>query len=212
MRKLLVFSLLLTCLSAIGQTATFDRVRVRQGVTIRDEKADSIVRSVSATSNHVSIPSAKAVYDYVQSSASTVSTTARLSGNGSSGSPLDIAQQSAITGQILQWSGTAWVPSFGTAYTYVVASSTVTNTVNTVLIGTLSANITLGLPTCDAGMDSKSFHFQRTGEDDFSFTIDPSGSQTFNDDHLTKTVFSSPAQLQCTCRFASGTGKWFFNF
>jgi hypothetical protein len=43
-------------------------------------------------------------------SGGTVSTLARLSGDGSSGSPLDIAQQSAASGQVLEWSGTAWVP------------------------------------------------------------------------------------------------------
>jgi hypothetical protein len=40
----------------------------------------------------------------------TVSTSIRLAGDGSSGSPLDIAQQSATSGQVLEWSGTAWIP------------------------------------------------------------------------------------------------------
>ncbi|MEJ2543417.1 MAG: hypothetical protein P8Y99_05070 [Calditrichaceae bacterium] len=40
----------------------------------------------------------------------TVSTTARLSGDGSSGSPLDIAQQGATTNQVLQWDGSTWGP------------------------------------------------------------------------------------------------------
>ena len=38
------------------------------------------------------------------------STTTRLTGNGTAGSPLDIAQQGASSGQVLKWNGSAWVP------------------------------------------------------------------------------------------------------
>jgi len=41
----------------------------------------------------------------------TAQTTARLSGNGTAGSPLDIAQQGATLGQALKWNGSAWVPA-----------------------------------------------------------------------------------------------------
>ncbi len=37
-------------------------------------------------------------------------TTARLSGNGTSGNPLDIAQNGAASGHVLRWNGTAWAP------------------------------------------------------------------------------------------------------
>jgi hypothetical protein len=37
--------------------------------------------------------------------------TARLSGNGTSSSPLDIAQQGATSGQVLKWNGTSWAPA-----------------------------------------------------------------------------------------------------
>lgn len=40
-----------------------------------------------------------------------VQTTARLSGNGTSGQPLDIAQQGATSGQTLKWNGTSWAPA-----------------------------------------------------------------------------------------------------
>lgn len=50
---------------ATSQNATFDRVRLRQGLTIRSEKADSIIRAVTALSNHTSIPTAKAVWDAI---------------------------------------------------------------------------------------------------------------------------------------------------
>ncbi len=36
--------------------------------------------------------------------------TARLSGKGTSASPLDIARQGANTGDVLKWNGTTWVP------------------------------------------------------------------------------------------------------
>ena len=39
------------------------------------------------------------------------STSARLTGNGTAGSPLDIAQQSATPGQALEWNGSAWAPA-----------------------------------------------------------------------------------------------------
>lgn len=41
----------------------------------------------------------------------TVNVTARLTGDGSVGSPLDIAQQGAGAGQVLQWNGTVWLPA-----------------------------------------------------------------------------------------------------
>ena len=51
----------------------------------------------------------------------TIYTTARLSGNGSSGNPLDIAQQGATSGQVLKWNGSSWAPgtdnNTGTTYT-----------------------------------------------------------------------------------------------
>ncbi len=42
-----------------------------------------------------------------------VSSTARFSGVGTVGSPLELAQQSAATGQILRWNGSAWAPGYG---------------------------------------------------------------------------------------------------
>lgn len=40
----------------------------------------------------------------------TVRTTVRLTGIGTTASPLDIAQQGAVAGQVLKWNGAAWVP------------------------------------------------------------------------------------------------------
>lgn len=123
-----------------------------------------------------------------------------------------IARSGATTGQFLKWSGTEWIPSAGSGgYVYVTANSSITAAVNTVLIPTLSASITLGLPTCDATNDGKQFLFQKSGGDtDYSVTVDPSGTQVFADGAFTKTFFST-YEFQCTCRFSSGTGVWFYN-
>ena len=43
--------------------------------------------------------------------AQTVQTNATLSGMGTGGSPLALAQQNAQTGQVLKWNGSTWVPS-----------------------------------------------------------------------------------------------------
>ncbi len=40
-----------------------------------------------------------------------VQTTSRLTGDGTSSSPLDIAQMGASTGQVLKWNGSAWAPA-----------------------------------------------------------------------------------------------------
>jgi hypothetical protein len=49
-----------------------------------------------------------------------ISTDATLTGDGTDGSPLDIAQQGATTGQVLKWDGDAWSPeddlNTGTTY------------------------------------------------------------------------------------------------
>ncbi len=40
-----------------------------------------------------------------------VNTTTRLTGNGTSGSPLDIARNGATSGQVLSWNGSSWAPA-----------------------------------------------------------------------------------------------------
>lgn len=140
----------------------------------------------------------------------TVVTDATLSGDGSAGTPLKIAQQSASTAQGLQWTGATWEPSWGNPYIFVTTGQTITSAVNEVLVGTISASITLGLPTCDATTDMKHFKFVRNGTDAFSVTIDPSGSQTFYDGTSVKTSYGK-LSIDCTCRFSGGTGVWFFD-
>ncbi len=138
----------------------------------------------------------------------TVTTDATLSGDGSGGTPLKIAQQSAATSEILTWTGATWEPSWGNPYTFVTSGATITTAVNTILIGTIVANITIGLPTCNAANDQKTFEIKKNGADIFGAIIDPAGSETFYDGAATKTIYS-PISLNCTCRF-SGTGVWFY--
>jgi hypothetical protein len=141
--------------------------------------------------------------------ASTVTTDQTIDGDGSFADPLSIAQQGAVDGEILMYTGATWEPSWGTPYTYVIANSTISTGVNTVLIGTLSANITLGLPSCNAANDKKQFEFKKNGSDLFGVTIDPSGSEQFADGTNTKTIYNK-LNFNCACRFSGGIGVWFF--
>lgn len=65
---------------------------------------------------------------------------ADLSGNGTSGSKLTLAQQGATVGQVLKWSGTGWIP--GT----IVAAGDNWGTQVAVTDGTLQGNGTSGSP------------------------------------------------------------------
>jgi len=132
-----------------------------------------------------------------------------IDGDGSLGSPLKIGQNGALSGQEFSWNGTGWIPSWGNPYIYVTANSSVASSVNTVLIGTISSNITLGLPSCNAANDQKTFEFKKNGSDAFGVTIDPSSTETFHDGAATKTIYSN-LNLNCVCRFSGGTGTWFY--
>lgn len=142
-------------------------------------------------------------------SSGTITTDATLTGDGV-GTPLGIAQQSASTSQGLSWTGATWLPSWGNPYTFVTSGATITSAVNEVLIGTISADIVLGLPVCNSGLDTKHFKFIRNGTDAFSVTIDPNGSQTFYDLTTLKIIYGK-LSVDCTCRFSAGTGTWFYD-
>lgn len=215
MRALLLFLLLAFSHVAQAQPEQYaaNTLRAIKKFILKNTPVDSIAKVVTSASTHSQLVTAKAVYDYVLAHGGTVETTARLSGDGTSGSPLDIAQNGALTGQVLKWSGTEWAPSWGNPYVYVTANSTITTAVNTITIGTLTGNITLGLPTCNAANDSKQFLFQKSGTDaTYGMTIDPSGSEQFSDGTTKKVIFSTGIEFQCTCRYASSVGVWFFNF
>lgn len=140
----------------------------------------------------------------------TVQTDATLAGNGSAGTPLKIAQQGATTSKVLEWTGATWEPSWGNPYIFVTTGATITSDVNEVLIGTIAANVTFGLPTCNAALNKKRFKFVRNGSDNFSITIDPSGIQQFYPSLNTITHIGQ-VSIDCTCGLVGGTYFWFFD-
>lgn len=192
-------------------TGSFSKVRVTDTLTLNGKSLAQVVYTISAASKNNQSPTAKAVYDYIQSLnlLSTVTTTARLSGAGTSGSPLDIAQQSATTGQVLRWSGSAWVPNGLNLYDIVTTSQTVAVQYNEVWVNTLSADITLNMPACNSANNGVKIVFGKVGSDSHGVTLEPAGSETFIDGETAKTLYSQATGISCTCRF-SGTGTWLF--
>lgn len=73
-----------------------------------DQSTTNELQTLSFTSPNLSISSGNSVD--LTGVPGTVSTNSTLTGTGSSGSPLGIAQQGATTGQVIKWSGTAWLP------------------------------------------------------------------------------------------------------
>ncbi len=63
-----------------------------------------------------------------------VTTNATLTGNGTAGTPLAIAQQGATSGQVLKWNGSAWLPATDAGTTYTagtgidITGTTISNT------------------------------------------------------------------------------------
>jgi len=193
-------------------TGTFSKVRVQDTLTLAGKSLAQVVYTISAASKNNESPTAKAVYAYIQSLGylATVSTTARLSGNGTSGSPLELAQNSATTGQVLRWSGSAWVPNGLNLYDIVTTSQTVTAVNNEVWINTISADITLNLPTCNAVNNGVKILFGKVGTDSHGVTLEPAGSEEFIDGETAKTLYSRGTGLSCTCRYSGGVGKWLY--
>lgn len=172
----------------------------------------SILHVITGAATHNQSPTAKAVYDFVTGFdyLSTVQVTARLSGNGTVGHELDIAQNGATTGQVLRWSGSAWVPNGLNLYHIVTNSQTVTAVNNEVWINTISADITLNLPTCNSANNGVKILFGKVGTDSHGVTLEPAGSEEFIDGETAKTLYSRGTGLSCTCRYSGGVGKWLY--
>lgn len=202
----------------VGYTQTSDIKDVqqaRQKLIIGTDATkffSSIAQSITAGATHNQSPTAKAVYDYIASLAylASVSTTARLTGNGTVGSPLDIAQQGATTGQVLRWSGSAWVPNGTNLYYITTSSETVAAQYNQVWVGDLGASITLNLPACNAANDKVRIEIAKSGADAYGVVVEPSGSEEFSDGTTAKTLYSSGLVLDCTCRWTGSVGFWLF--
>ncbi|HLK98140.1 MAG TPA: hypothetical protein VK364_10255, partial [Hymenobacter sp.] len=76
---------------------------------------DNDQQTLSVSGNSLSISGGNAVTLPVGSGdnwgTQTAATNATLTGNGTTGTPLGIAQQGATSGQVLKWNGTTWTPS-----------------------------------------------------------------------------------------------------
>lgn len=68
----------------------------------------------------------------------TVRTNATLTGGGTSTSPLGLAQQGAINGQVLKWNGTTWLPANEAAANNWLITGNNNITYNTHFLGTLT--------------------------------------------------------------------------
>lgn len=86
----------------------------------------------------------------------------------------------------------------------VTATATVSETDNTVFIGTLSADITINLPACNSTRDGWIFHFMKKGTDAFAFVLDPASTETFFDGATTKTFFGQGISTHCKCENGLG--------
>lgn len=172
----------------------------------------SIAHSISVAATHNQSPTAKAVYDYIQSLGllSSVSVTARLSGDGTGGSPLDIAQQGATTGQVLRWTGSAWAPQATNLYYISTTSEAVAAQYNQVWVDDIGASITLNLPACNAANDGVKIEIAKAGADTWGVVIEPAGSEEFADGETQKTLYSTGTAISCTCRWTGADGVWLF--
>jgi hypothetical protein len=90
----------------------------------------SIVYVITSSSTHQEVPSAKAVWDLLQTfsapgddwGAQSVVHSTELAGNGTTASPLQLAQQSASVGQTLKWNGSIWAPAADNNTTYTAGA------------------------------------------------------------------------------------------
>lgn len=172
----------------------------------------SILHTITSAATHNQSPTAKAVYDFVTglSYLSTVEVTPRLSGNGTVGHELDIAQQGATTGQVLRWSGSAWVPNGTNLYDIVSVSGSISAQYNQVWVNTLSAGITLNLPACNSANNGVKIEVAKSGSDTYEVAIEPAGAEQFSDASTSKSLFSQATGISCTCRWTGSAGVWLY--
>lgn len=125
LRKLSIAAalLLFACtVQAQVKTLTTDLMFIKQKLyfgTVTSQYFQEITDTINSSSTHRQAPTAKSVYNFSQGFLTAVSATARFSGDGTSGDPLELAQQGATSGQVLKWNGSAWAPASdagGTTY------------------------------------------------------------------------------------------------
>jgi hypothetical protein len=92
------------------------------------------------------------------------------------------------------------------AYRAVTTTSTIDENDRVVYIGTLTADITINLPACNATRDGWRYQFMKRGTDAFAFILDPNSTETFFDGTLTKSFYSQGNTIECMCN--SGSNSW----
>ena len=173
----------------------------------------SILETISVAATHHQSPTAKAVYDYIQtirtltgdvSGTLPATTVVAIQGNPvSAGTPANLQN-------VLRWSGTAWVANGVNLYDIVTTSQTVNARYNQVWVDDLSAGITLNLPACNSANDKVSIQVAKAGADTYAVTIEPGGSEEFADGETEKKLFSQGTGIICTCRWTGSVGFWLF--
>lgn len=88
----------------------------------------------------------------------------------------------------------------------VTTTTTLSETDGILYVGTLTSDITINLPACNATRDGWMFRFLKEGTDAFSVTLDPNGTETFFDGATTKVFFNQGTGATCQCR--SGSTSW----
>lgn len=110
MIRILIF-LLLAHAGYSQQILQANTLRANSALILNGSTVNGITTSISGGSNNSELPTAASVWGVVNQRLSTVSVGTTLTGNGTTGSPLQLAQQGATNGQALRWNGSSYVPS-----------------------------------------------------------------------------------------------------
>ena len=193
-------------------TASYNRVRVKDTLTLSGNSLAEVVMTISAASKNNESPTAKAVYNYIQSfslAGDVTGTPGATVVEAIQGNPVDDATP-ANEHTVLRWSGTAWMPNGINLYDIVTTSQTVDEKNNQVWVNTLSASITLNLPACNAANTGVKIEIAKAGSDDYEVVIEPAGSEEFIDGETSKSLYSRGIALSCTCHWTGLVGRWLF--
>lgn len=159
---------------------TAKRVRATQNLQIGADSVNSVVQTITSGSTHKQLPTAKAVYDYGQTITFTLVTTPTLSGAGTSGSPLTIAQQGATNGQPLEWNSSLgrWAPGTDDGTTYT--GGTGISVLGTVISNTAPDQVVALTPGTGIGVSGTYPNFTLTNTGDTNASDDITGSGAAN--------------------------------
>ncbi|MFC6269841.1 beta strand repeat-containing protein [Frigoriflavimonas asaccharolytica] len=95
--------------------------------------ADGVVKYVSANK----------VVSQATAGSSKVLTNSTLTGNGSTGNELGLAQQGATSGQVLAWNGTTWLPVNAAGLSTTVSNTSTANLLSTTVNGTTGTTVNI---------------------------------------------------------------------